>query len=122
MDSTQNEGWIAVVGQLRKDHGRLPLPYCEAVAAAGGATRVISTFHLLAGEEVPGDLEVVSGVDVDDTSALDGAIGLLLPGGGDIDPEWYGRPPHPKTTRISHRRDRFELNLLEVALRRAAGR
>ncbi|MGH2735086.1 MAG: gamma-glutamyl-gamma-aminobutyrate hydrolase family protein [Actinomycetota bacterium] len=118
MDTTQREGWIAVVGQLRKDHGRLPLSYCEAVAAAGGSPRVISTFHLLADEDVPANLEVVSGVGVDDTSVLDGAIGVLLPGGGDIDPEWYGCPTHPKTTRVSHRRDRFELNLLEVALER----
>ena len=40
---------------------------------------------------------------------LDGAAGLLLPGGGDIDPAWYGREPHPRTQHVNHRRDRFEL-------------
>ena len=49
---------------------------------------------------------------------LDGAVGLVLPGGGDIDPAWYGRKTHPQTNRISHRRDRFELNLIRTALER----
>lgn len=110
--------WIAVVGQLRKDHGRLPLTYVDGVHAAEGRARVISTFQLLADEEVPAGLEAVTGVEEDDTSVLDGAAGLLLPGGGDIDPTWYGSEAHPQTTRISHRRDRFELNLLRVALER----
>jgi putative glutamine amidotransferase len=116
--NTHSADWIAVVGQLRKDHGRLPLSYVEAVRAAGGRARVISTFQLLADEEVPAGLEAVTGVEEDDTSVLDGAAGLLLPGGGDIDPTWYGSEAHPLTTRISHRRDQFELNLLRVALER----
>ncbi|CAN5497111.1 hypothetical protein BH20ACT23_BH20ACT23_02770 [soil metagenome] len=116
--NTQQEGFIAVIGQLRKDHGRLPLSYVEAVQRAEGRARVISTFQLLADEAVPADLEAVTGVDENDTSVLDGAVGLLLPGGGDIDPAWYGRETHPQTNRISHRRDRFELNLIRVALER----
>ncbi|MGH2702694.1 MAG: gamma-glutamyl-gamma-aminobutyrate hydrolase family protein [Actinomycetota bacterium] len=116
--NTQPADWIAVVGQLRKDHGRLPLSYVDAVQAAGGRARVISTFQLLADEEVPPGLEVLSGIEEDDTSVLDGAAGLLLPGGGDIDPTWYGCETHPQTTRISHRRDQFELNLIRVALER----
>jgi putative glutamine amidotransferase len=115
---TQPEGFIAVIGQLRKDHGRLPLSYVEAVQRAEGGARVISTFQLLADETVPAGLEAVTGVDENDTSVLDGAVGLLLPGGGDIDPAWYGRETHPRTSRISHRRDRFELNLIRVALER----
>lgn len=116
--NTHRDGWIAVIGQLRKDHGRLPLSYVRAVQAAGGRARVISTFQLLADEEVPSGLEAVTGVEEDDTSVLDGATGLLLPGGGDIDPTWYDCETHPQTTRISHRRDRFELNLIRVALER----
>ena len=114
----QPDGFIAVIGQLRKDHGRLPLSYVEAVQRAEGCARVISTFQLLADEAVPAGLEAVTGVDEDDTSVLDGAVGLLLPGGGDIDPAWYGRETHPQTNRISHRRDRFELNLIRAALER----
>jgi putative glutamine amidotransferase len=79
---------------------------------------VISTFQLLPGEEVPQGLDVVTGVEETDTSVLDGAVGLLLPGGGDIDPAWYGCETHSQTQRISHRRDRFELNLIRVALER----
>jgi len=107
-----------VVGQLRKDHGRLPLSYVDALTNAGGRPRVISTFQLLADESVPDHLDVITGVDENDTSVLDGAVGLLLPGGGDIDPAWYGRKTHPQTNRISHRRDRFELNLIRTALER----
>jgi len=116
--NTQQDGFIAVVGQLRKDHGRLPLSYVDAVQRAGGRARVISTFQMLADEKVPTGLEALMGVDEDDTSSLDGAVGLVLPGGGDIDPAWYGRKTHPQTNRISHRRDHFELNLIRKALER----
>lgn len=108
---------MAVVGQLRKDHGRLPLPYCEAVSAAGGRPRVVMTFNVLPDEPPPRGLEIRGGLDPDDASALDGADALVLPGGGDIDPRWYGCEPHPATTRVSHRRDRFEATLLRRALR-----
>ena len=109
---------MAVVGQLRRDHSRLPLSYVEAVQSAGGNPKVISTFELLPEEQPPAGLAVAGGVDPEDASVLEGAAGLLLPGGGDIDPAWYGRPPHPKTIRISHRRDRFELSLIEAAMER----
>jgi putative glutamine amidotransferase len=57
-------------------------------------------------------------VEPDDTSPLDGASGLLLPGGGDIDPSFYGEPRHPRTRNTSRLRDRFELTILQEALRR----
>lgn len=57
-------------------------------------------------------------LDPYDASALDGASGLVIPGGGDIDPELYGRPRHPRTHNVSQRRDRFELTLLSEALDR----
>lgn len=58
------------------------------------------------------------GVDPDDASALDDAVGLLLPGGGDIDPKNYGEKQHPATRQVSALRDRYELTLLREALRR----
>jgi putative glutamine amidotransferase len=106
------------VGQLRREGVRLPVPYYKAVLAAGGRPRVLSTFELLPHEQAPSDIVVRTGLDPNDASVLDGAAGLLLPGGGDIDPAWYGRPRHPATERISHRRDRFELTLLREALER----
>lgn len=118
LNNTHDDGWIAVVGQLKRDHSRLPLPYASAVTAAGGSVKVLSTFSILSNEPVPQGLEVRADLDPTDASVLEGAWGVLLPGGGDIDPEWYGQRAHPKTTRVSHRRDRFELNLLDYALER----
>jgi putative glutamine amidotransferase len=112
------EPHIVVVGQWREGHARLPVPYAEALSHAGGAPKIFSTFTLLPDQDVPEQLDVILGVDPEDPSPLEGAAGLLLPGGGDIDPAWYGRPQHPQTTKISHRRDEFEITLLEEALDR----
>lgn len=109
---------IVVVGQWRQGQGRLPLAYTRAVAAAGGRVRIASAFHVPASHELPSGVEVLDGREPKDVSVLDGAAGLLLPGGGDIDPSWYGRPRHPQTHNVNHLRDRFELGLLEVALDR----
>ena len=111
-------GWIAVVGQWRKGHLRLPLPYAHAVELAGGTPRVLSTFDLGPTEEIPDDLDVLQDIDPYDSSVLEGASGLIIPGGGDIDPELYGRKRHPRTHNVSQRRDRFELTLLSEAMER----
>jgi gamma-glutamyl-gamma-aminobutyrate hydrolase PuuD len=109
---------IAVVGQWRKGYARLPVPYVHAVELAGGKTRVLATFELPPEDDDPVEGDVHLGMDPLDASGLDGCSGLLLPGGGDIDPEWYGCERHPRTHNVSHRRDRFELTLLEAALER----
>lgn len=96
----------------------MPVTYAEAVSGAGGHPKIFSTFSLLPDQDVPEHLDVVLGVDPDDPSPLEGAAGLILPGGGDIDPSWYGRPQHSRTTKISHRRDQFESTLLKEALDR----
>jgi putative glutamine amidotransferase len=108
---------IVVVAQWRRGEGRLPLPYVEAVRAVGGRVRIASAFRLPP-EEIPAGVEIVDHVDPDDVSSLDDAIGLVLPGGGDIDPSWYGRPRHPRTYAVNHLRDRFELALMTAALER----
>jgi putative glutamine amidotransferase len=79
---------------------------------------VLSTFELPPGADEQQDVEVLSELDPYDPSPLDGAAGLLIPGGGDIDPELYGCPRHPRTHNVSHRRDRFELTMLRAALER----
>ncbi|MDQ3981851.1 MAG: gamma-glutamyl-gamma-aminobutyrate hydrolase family protein [Actinomycetota bacterium] len=109
---------VAIAGQWRKDAGKFPLLYARAVQLAGGSPFVLSTFEMPPTEEVLGDVPLVTGVDPYDPSGLEGASGLLLPGGGDIDPEWYGCERHPRTHGVSHRRDRFELTLIEEALER----
>ena len=108
---------IAVVAQWRKGYARLPVPYSHAVEIAGGDVRVVGTFDLPPGSDEP-EGDVTLGIDPMDASVLDGVSGLLLPGGGDIDPEWYGNERHARTHNVSHRRDRFELTLLDEALRR----
>ena len=49
---------------------------------------------------------------------VDRLDGLVLSGGGDVDPSLYGRPPHPKLGRVNRRRDEFELALAREALAR----
>jgi putative glutamine amidotransferase len=50
--------------------------------------------------------------------ALDGVDGLLLTGGEDIDPAWYGAAPSPHLHRPSRDRDLFELALFATARQR----
>ena len=48
-----------------------------------------------------------------DMTKLDG---LLLPGGGDIAPERYHEPRHPKTKYVNEERDEFEISLFNEAI------
>ncbi|MCJ7822675.1 MAG: gamma-glutamyl-gamma-aminobutyrate hydrolase family protein [Armatimonadetes bacterium] len=50
--------------------------------------------------------------------SLDGLDGLLLTGGGDVDPRRYGRRAHPKTADIDPPRDEMELKLSRRGLKR----
>lgn len=111
-------GHVVVVGQWRKGHARLPLPYVAALREAGADARVFSTFSVVPAERAPEDLLVEVGLDPQDASPMDGAVGLVLPGGGDIDPAFYGQGPHPKTYGMNRRRDEFEMTLLSAALER----
>jgi putative glutamine amidotransferase len=43
--------------------------------------------------------------------------GLVLTGGGDIEPSRFGQPAHPKTMLVSAARDGLELELVDRALR-----
>ncbi len=52
-------------------------------------------------------------------SALEQVSGLVLAGGGDLDPRTYGGKPHPANYMVDAERDAFELRLLDRAL--AAG-
>jgi putative glutamine amidotransferase len=50
---------------------------------------------------------------------LDRIDALVLQGGGDVHPEYYGQKLHPATNTLDRRRDEFELALLERARERA---
>jgi putative glutamine amidotransferase len=73
---------------------RLP-DYVESVRRAGGEPRVLQ---------------------IDGPALLKELDGVLLAGGGDIDPAHYKAVPHPKTDRPDAARDTFELELARWAL------
>jgi putative glutamine amidotransferase len=84
----------------RKPAVLLPANYAEQVAAADGIPVLLPP--------LPGVAGAVGRLD-----------GLLLTGGGDIDPDRYGAQPHPRTGRVSVPRDAAELELVAAAM--AAG-
>jgi putative glutamine amidotransferase len=47
--------------------------------------------------------------------ALDGVSGLLLTGGGDVEPSRYGEPRHDSVSDAEPGRDAFEIGLVEAA-------
>ena len=69
--------------------------YCRSVEQAGGTTILIH----------PGQ----SSMDLDAVWRKLG--GLILSGGGDVDPARYGEPAHPNTGGISAERDEMEIRL-----------
>ncbi len=72
---------------------------------------------LLAAGAVPLILSPLIGASLA-ASALDGCDGLLLSGGEDIEPSWYGADPSPLLDQPSRERDLFELALFAVARQR----
>jgi len=54
----------------------------------------------------------------DADAAMSGLHGLLLTGGGDVDPVNWGEAPHPKLGFVDPQRDSLEMALLRAALRR----
>jgi putative glutamine amidotransferase len=72
--------------------------YAAAVVESGG---------------MPVLLPALSGLEADFTNGLDG---VLLSGGGDVDPFFCGEEPLPGTGDISPERDAFEIGLARLAL------
>jgi putative glutamine amidotransferase len=97
---------IAVSGLVRGwDGGErtgVNAAYVRALLAAGGVPVILSP---LIGASLSG-------------RALDGVDGLLLTGGEDIEPSWYGAQPSPLLSPPSRERDLFELALFAVARQR----
>ena len=112
------DGHIVLTGQGLEGAGRIPILYAREIERAGGRPKVFTPFDEAEDQIVPESLDISWGVDPEDTSPLDGAIGLLLPGGGDVDPACYGHPRHPRSKRISRVRDRLEMSMLREALKR----
>lgn len=97
---------IAVSGVVRTwdgaDRTGVNAAYVRALLTAGGIPLILSP---LMGASLAG-------------SALDGCDGLLLTGGEDIHPSWYGADPSPLLNPPSRERDLFELALFAVARQR----
>src|SRR3990172_6476115 len=53
------------------------------------------------------------------SEALDHLDALVLQGGGDMHPDYYGHELPPQTNTLDRRRDEFELELLRLARERA---
>lgn len=79
----------------------VPLPYLEALERAGAEAAVLAPRPL----DAAAAARLVARVD-----------GLLLCGGGDVDPAAYGAASHPALEGIDPQRDAFELALLHAAL------
>ena len=78
----------------------VPCDYVDAVRRAGGVPVVLPAVE----GEIPEALEAIQG--------------LILSGGGDIDPSRYGGTPHRANYGISLERDGFELELAGAAVAR----
>jgi putative glutamine amidotransferase len=70
-------------------------PYLRAIEAAGGVPLLI---HL------SDDLEAVRAL-------YELCAGILLPGGDDVDPAYFGEEPHPQLGDVDRQRDEVELAL-----------
>lgn len=87
-------------GQWDLPAALIPLAYVSAVEKAGGRPLLVPPSE--------------EGVE----ETLDALDGLILSGGGDLDPAVYDAEPHPATSGVRSERDRAELALLEAALAR----
>jgi putative glutamine amidotransferase len=81
----------------------LPAAYCIELQRAGAIALALSPDEYLV--DHPDEL-------------LDRVDGLILSGGGDIDPAAYGAEPHAETSLVSPERDAFELALTRRAVER----
>lgn len=84
---------ITTYGQNEEDRYSLPAPYISAVRRAGGVPVLLP----------PGETAIETLI-----TRIDG---LVLAGGGDIDPELYGGEMHPETYMVDPDRDLLELGL-----------
>ncbi len=76
--------------------------YSMGIVAAGGLPRILPSFP-----------------DLNPADVLDGLDGLLLTGGGDVDPARYGEQPWPETASVNPERDEFEIELVRLAVAEA---
>ncbi|HWD53678.1 MAG TPA: gamma-glutamyl-gamma-aminobutyrate hydrolase family protein [Acidimicrobiales bacterium] len=93
-------------GSWERRSGVLPQSYFELVAAAGGRPLLLPPPSTAPDGPEAGADEVIAVLD-----------GLVLTGGGDVDPLAYGERPAPEVVGVNHQRDASERALLAAALR-----
>jgi putative glutamine amidotransferase len=93
-------------GEWERRSGVLPESYYELVAAAGGRPMLLPPLGRAPGGPGTAADEVVQALD-----------GLVLTGGGDVDPLGYGERPDRETSGVDGTRDVSERALLAAALR-----
>jgi putative glutamine amidotransferase len=91
------KGMKPIIGITRN---RRPADYEQAIRLAGGEPRLLDWDAMKPDE------------------ALAAVDGLLLTGGGDIDPKHYGQPPSPHVELAEAGRDEFEIAVSRSALER----
>ncbi len=91
---------IGITTYGRDDKFYLPPAYVDAVRSVGAVPVLLPPGE----QQLPGMLEMVDG--------------LILAGGGDIDPALYGGSGHPTIYLTDQERDTFELTLTRLALER----
>lgn len=89
---------ITTYGRDGDNRFYLPAPYVDAVRRAGGIPVLLPP-----GESNPKGL-------------FDKLDGLILTGGGDLDPTLYGGRSHPTIYMVDRERDRSEMSLVEQSL------
>ena len=96
------EGCLDVTGNFADGETRLADRYYRSVVAAGGVPVIIPPLA---------DKESV-------INTLDRIDGLLLTGGGDVNPLWVGEEPSPSLHSVNRERDKAELTTVCLAFNR----
>src|SRR5213593_506093 len=92
---------IVTEGDVAVFHHVVSAAYVKAVRKAGGVPVLLPL------------------VDADDAVALLGRVdGLLMTGGGDVEPSFYGAVPDPLTSRVDAERDAHDIALCRGAVER----
>ncbi|MBM7619632.1 putative glutamine amidotransferase [Bacillus tianshenii] len=97
----ENKPIIGITSHVELDYRHsLSNDYIQAVIQAGGIPVILP----------------IGGVDSDTAKLADKLDGLVLSGGGDIDPMLFGEEPHPHLGTVSPGRDIFEMAIIEKML------
>ena len=81
-------------------------------------SRSMQSYHARVREAGGEPVDLHPGLEAAPEQLIEGLDGLVLSGGGDVNPARYGQAPHPETDEIDDDRDELELGLLHAALAR----